>query len=584
MTLRESGTATDSPPGPAAGQRMSTGGPAINQAKPGSPPPAEEDDSFSDVMALAIEGSGTGLWDRNVVTGEIRYSPGWKAILGYRAHELSSRIEEAYTRVHPDDLAYVQAAMQSHFDGQSETYEVEHRLRCKDGSWKWVLSRGKVVARDAAGRALRMVGTTTDITATRGLAERLRKAEEDLQEQREQLFHAQKMEAVGQLTGGLAHDFNNMLMAITGSLELLRADTADGRVDHIDGYVAAALEAATRAAALTHRLLAFSRRQTLDPRSTDANKLIAGMRGLIQRTVGPEIALETRLAPDASPILCDPHQLESAILNLCINARDAMPEGGRIVVETANAVSDEPRGSRHETPPGDCVVITITDTGRGMPPDVLARAFDPFFTTKPSGQGTGLGLSMVYGFARQSDGQVLLHSVSGAGTTVRLYLPRTQEKPGDTETHESSHAPFHVRAGEVALVVDDEPTIRKLIMVALRNVGCRPLEAANGVAALKLLRSDARIDLLITDVRMPDGLNGPELVEQARRVRPTLKVLFITGYADNGPVASGRLGHDMQVLAKPFAIGSLTAKLGGLLGGPAKPGGDRSALGAPTVS
>ena len=534
---------------------------------------AEEEDSFSDVMALAIEGSGTGLWDRNVVTGDIRYSPGWKAILGYQPYDLSSRIEQAYARVHPDDLAYVQAAMQTHFDGGTETYEVEHRLRCKDGSWKWVLSRGKVVARDDTGRALRMVGTTTDITATHGLADRLRKAEDDLQQQREQLFHAQKMEAVGQLTGGLAHDFNNMLMAITGSLELLGADAADGRLDDLDGHVAAALEAATRAAALTHRLLAFSRRQTLDPRPTDPNKLIAGMRGLIQRTVGPEITLRTTFAPDACAILCDPHQLESAILNLCINARDAMPAGGRIVVETANALLHEPRGPRHEMLPVECVAITITDSGGGMSPDILARAFDPFFTTKPSGQGTGLGLSMVYGFARQSGGQVRIDSAVGAGTTVRLYLPRTHEKPSDNETHTGRPAPLRVRQGEVALVVDDEPTIRKLIVVALRKVGFHPLEAANGVAALKVLRSDARIDLLITDVRMPDGLNGPELVEQARRIRPTLKVLFITGYADNAPVANGRLGHGMHVLAKPFAISSLTAKLGGLLDEPAHPGG-----------
>ncbi len=279
-------------------------------------------------MALAIEGSGTGLWDRDVVTGEIRYSPGWKAILGYRPNELSTRIEEAYTRVHPDDLAYVQTTMQAHFEGRTETFEVEHRLRCKDGSWKWVLSRGKVVARDSAGRALRMVGTTTDITATRNLAERLRKAEDDLQHQRQQLLQAQKMEAVGQLTGGIAHDFNNMLQGIAGSVDLARRRAGEGRTTDVLRYLDLAQQSVDRAAALTRRLLTFARRRRLEPKPVDANGLVAGMADLIRRTVGPAVRLDLRLREGRAWVVCDEGALESALLNLCINARDAMPEGG----------------------------------------------------------------------------------------------------------------------------------------------------------------------------------------------------------------------------------------------------------------
>ncbi len=406
--------------------------PGIDRNAPSTASPAAADDSFTDIMALAIEGSGIGLWDRNVATGEIRYSPGWKAILGYPASELSNRIEEAYTRVHPDDIAYVQAAMQAHFDGRTRIYEVEHRLRCKDGSWKWVLSRGKVVARDAGGRALRMVGTTTDITATRSLADRLRNAEGELQVQREQLFQAQKMVAVGQLTGGLAHDFNNILTGITGSLELMRMRLAQGQPDDVERYLSAALDAASRAAALTHRLLTFARRQTPEAKPTDPNDLIADMAELLQRTVGPQFRIATKLAADVWRICCDPNQLESSILNLCINARDAMPAGGTIMVETANASLDEESGRRHDVPPGEYVVISVADTGSGMSPEVLAQVFDPFYTTKPPGQGTGLGLPMVYGFAKRSGGHARIQSRSGSGTTVRIYLPGM--RPGTPST------------------------------------------------------------------------------------------------------------------------------------------------------
>lgn len=548
---------------------MTTSAPATpavpHAAADGEAPADAAADGFTDVMALAIEGSGTGLWDRDVVTGDIRYSPGWKAILGYRADELSDRIEQAYQRVHPDDLPYVQATMQAHFDGQTPTYEVEHRLHCKDGTWKWVLSRGRVVARDAAGRALRMVGTTTDITATRSLADRLRRAEEELRAQREQLVQAQKMEAVGQLTGGLAHDFNNILGGIMGSLDLVQSRLAQGRLEELDRFVTAAQQETERAAALTRRLLTFARRQTLDPHTIDPNRLVAGIEGLLQRLVGPEIRVATALAEDAWPVLCDAGQLEGAVLNLCLNARDAMPAGGTLTIATRNAPRLAPGGPETPLPAGNYVVISVGDTGTGMTPEVRARAFEPFFSTKPPGQGTGLGLSMVYGFARQSGGAAQIQSdPGGGGTTVRLILPRGVDRPAASDPASRPKPPPRGR-GETVLVVDDEPTMRMLVAAAVQDMGCRPLEAADGVAALDVLESGTPVDLLVTDIRMPGGLSGPALVRQARQWRPELKVLFITGYADNETIAAAERGPQTQLLAKPFPIATLTARLAAML-------------------
>jgi PAS domain S-box-containing protein len=395
---------------------------------------------------------------------------------------------------------------------------------------------------------------------TRDLTER-REALLQLEQSRAQLFQSQKMEAVGHLTGGLAHDFNNLLTGISGSLELARARIAQGRIGDLERFIIAAQGATSRASALTHRLLAFARRQTLDSKPTNPNKLIADIEDLVRRTVGPEIKVETVLAIGLWPALCDQNQLENAVLNLCINARDAMPDGGRLIIETANTWLDDRGARERDMPPGQYVAICISDTGTGMPPDVLERAFDPFYTTKPIGQGTGLGLSMVYGFAKQSGGQVRIYSEVGAGTTVRLYLPRHYGEDGNEQIETDRVEMPRSETGETVLVVDDEPTVRMLITEVLHELGYTPIEAADGPAGLKVLQSNVRIDLLITDVGLPGGINGRQMADAARQTRADLKVLFITGYANNAAIGHGHLEPGMHVLTKPFAMDKLASKI-----------------------
>jgi CheY-like chemotaxis protein len=373
------------------------------------------------------------------------------------------------------------------------------------------------------------------------------------------------MEAVGQLTGGIAHDFNNLLAAISGSLELLQRRVESGRFDGLQRYTAAAMTAAQRAASLTQRLLAFARRQPLDPKRVEGNRLVADMEDLLRRTLGPGMELEIVLAGGLWPTLCDANQLESAILNLAINARDAMPDGGRLTIETGNAFLDEAyaRSQGGEVKPGQYVMISITDTGTGMPADVMARVFDPFFTTKPIGQGTGLGLSMLYGFVKQSGGHVRVYSELGQGTTFRLYLPRHRGGGDEAEAAVSTAAMVSNQAetGQTILVVDDEPTVRMLVTETLQDLGYAALEAADGFTAQTILDGAGRIDLLVTDVGLP-GLNGRQLAEAARRARPGLKVLYITGYAHNAAIGNGGLlDPGMEIITKPFALDTLAAKI-----------------------
>jgi CheY-like chemotaxis protein len=336
---------------------------------------------------------------------------------------------------------------------------------------------------------------------------------------------------------------------------------AQGRLNELERYIISAQGATARAAALTHRLLAFARRQTLDPKPTNVNRLVAAMEELVQRTIGPGIRLETVLGIGVWATLCDPNQLESAILNLCINARDAMPNGGRLVIETANGWVDERGARERDMQPGQYVVVSVTDTGTGMTPDVLARAFEPFYTTKPTGQGTGLGLSMVYGFAKQSEGQVRLYSEPGQGTTARLYLPRYRGEIDDEDEPARPKAAPRAEAGETVLIVDDEPTVRMLVTEVLEDLGYAAIEAADAASGLKVLQSDVRIDLLITDVGLPGGLNGRQMADAGRERRPKLKVLFITGYAENAVLSNGHLLPGMHVLTKPFTIDRLASRI-----------------------
>jgi signal transduction histidine kinase len=449
---------------------------------------------------------------------------------------------------------------------------LEEDVRLADGTPAVWLSTKAPFMDPATGEVMGLVGASVDITVRKATEAELKALNETLEQrvaqvvaEREQaedaLRQSQKMEAVGQLTGGIAHDFNNLLTGISGSLEMLTVRVAQGRLNELDRYLTAAQGAARRAAALTHRLLAFSRRQTLAPEPTDVNRLVAGMEELIRRTVGPAVAVEVVAAGGLWSTLVDPNQLENALLNLCINARDAMPDGGRLTIETANKWLDDRAARDHELPPGQYVSLCVTDTGSGMSPDVIARAFDPFFTTKPLGEGTGLGLSMIYGFVRQSGGQVRIYSEVGQGTTMCLYLPRYTGVERHVEVVADRTDYGFEGNGETVLVVDDEPTVRMLIVDTLEGAGYRVIQAPDGPSGLAILQSDARVDLLITDVGLPGGVNGRQIADAGRVVRPSLKVLFVTGYAENAVIGAGRLGDGMQVMTKPFSIDAFGDKV-----------------------
>ncbi len=410
--------------------------------------------------------------------------------------------------------------------------------------------------RHAADLAVRRLNDT--------LEERVAQRTTALESVESQLRQAQKMEAVGQLTGGLAHDFNNLLTGIGGSLELMQTRAAQGRFADVDRYLSAAQASVRRAAALTHRLLAFSRRQTLDPKPVDPNRLLPGIEELIRRAVGPQVEVEFIGAAGAWPVLVDPHQLENAVLNLSINARDAMPNGGKLTIETANRWLDERTGRDRDLPPGQYVSVCVSDNGTGMSREVVERAYDPFFTTKPEGLGTGLGLSMVHGFVRQFGGQVRIYSEVGQGTMVCLYLPRNLE---DAESPEPAiPEPIVSVSGKTILVVDDEATVRMLVVDVLEEMGLAALEAEDGASALKVLQSDAHLDLLLTDVGLPGGLNGRQVAESARALRPGLPVLYITGFAENAVLNHGHLAPGMHVLTKPFAMETLASRIRALVG------------------
>jgi PAS domain S-box-containing protein len=431
-------------------------------------------------------------------------------------------------------------------------FEAEGWRVRKDGSRFWASVIIDPIRNDN-GELVGFAKVTRDLTEKRAIEEQLRQS--------------QKMEAVGHLTGGIAHDFNNLLTGISGSLEMMQIRMAQGRTGEFDRYFMAARGAVKRAAALTHRLLAFSRRQTLDPKPTNINRLLGDIEELVRRSVGPGIAVEVVGASGLWATLVDPNQLENAVLNLCINGRDAMPDGGKLTIETSNRWIDERAGRKHDLPVGQYVSVCVTDTGTGMTPDVIAKAFDPFFTTKPLGEGTGLGLSMVYGFARQSGGQVRIYSEVGQGTTMCVYLPRYDDDADVEEEPAYTTSAAPTAEGEVVLVIDDEPTIRMLIAEVLGELGYAVIEAPDGPAGLKVLESNARIDLLITDVGLPEGMNGRQVADAARVTRPDLKVLFITGYAENAIISRGRLENGMFVLTKPFEMEALADRIRDIIEG-----------------
>ncbi|MDO6414690.1 PAS domain-containing protein [Sphingomonas sp. BIUV-7] len=479
--------------------------------------------------------------------GELfRVSPSWTRNLGYDEQTLLAGSYMDF--VHPDDAANVVARMTEMLESGQPT-RFQNRVMASDGKWRTIAWS---LAPDPDGRRLNAVGR--DITGeiesdeTRAILE-------------EQLRQSQKMEAVGQLTGGIAHDFNNMIQGITGSLQIATRRLAQGRTDEIDSFMARAITSAGRAAALTHRLLAFSRRQPLDPRSVDANALVVSLADMFRRTIGERIILQLVQAPGLWKTLCDPNQLESALLNLVINARDAMPNGGTLTIETRNAELDKDYVRRlADVRPGQYVCVSVCDTGTGMSPETISRAFDPFFTTKAIGQGTGLGLSMTYGFARQSEGFARIYSKLGEGTSVNLYLPRdVNEAEADIVQPEPVRAPV-AGQGQVILVIEDDTIVRGLVVDVLTEFGYRVMQAPNGQSGLALLQSDPAIDLLLTDIGLPD-LNGQQVAETARAQRPDLKVLFMTGYAETAANAAGFLQPGMALMTKPFRVEDLTIRV-----------------------
>jgi PAS domain S-box-containing protein len=480
---------------------------------------------------------------------------GAQRIKGYLPQEI---IGAHFSRFYTDEdraLGLPQLALET--AAQEGRFEREGWRVRKDGT-RFFANVVIDAIREDNGRLIGFAKITRDITEQK-------ETQRALDDAREALFQSQKMEAIGQLTGGLAHDFNNLLTGILGSLQLMESRLAQGRFKELDRYLSVAEASAKRAAALTHRLLAFSRRQTLDPKPTDMNRLVAEMDELIRRTVGPEIIVETVTAAGLWCTLVDPNQLENALLNLCINARDAIPDGGRITIETANKWLDSRAAAERDLLQGQYVTLCVSDTGTGMPAETVARAFDPFFTTKPLGEGTGLGLSMVYGFVRQSGGQARIYSELGLGSMVCLYLPRHHGQDEGEDLNADLPALPQAQDGDTVLIVDDEPAVRMLVAEVLADLGYHAIEAEEGQAGLKILETRRRIDMLVTDVGLPGGINGRQLADAALALRPKLKVLFITGYAENAVIGSGHLKPGMHVLTKPFAIDELTRRVKSIL-------------------
>jgi len=487
----------------------------------------------------------------------------------------------------PSDLEHFSSAFFEAF-GARRIFKSSVRVRDRRGEIRWLRCEG--VPRFAAdGTFLGYVGCNVDVTEAKlgeaalvgakeeleaRVAERTRELEAQIAEREKAeaaLLQSQKMEAIGRLTGGVAHDFNNLLTIIIGRIERMRQHFAPSEPRWLKDLDAVSY-AADRAALLTHRLLAFSRQQPLEAKVIEPNKLVSGLSELLRQTLGEVIAVEVVLAGGLWKIRADPNQLENALLNLAVNARDAMREGGRLTIETSNSYLDEAYAAEvgDGVKPGQYVVICVSDTGTGMPPEVIAKAFDPFFTTKPQGEGTGLGLSMVYGFARQSGGHAKIYSEPGHGTTVKIYLPRIFEAAEPAATRDNGarmlEAPDGSASGTV-LVVEDEEQVRRFSADSLRELGYRVIEACDGAEGLRCLEADPAIALLFTDVGLPGALNGRTLADEARRRRPDLKVLFTTGYARNAIVHHGRLDPGVELLTKPFTHLALAQKVRSVLHG-----------------
>jgi len=480
-----------------------------------------------------------GVWDWDLATGEIHVDPGLKALLGFADGEIRNHVDDWGRRVHPEDAEEVSAAARAHLEGRMPVYEVERRMLHKDGSVRWFLSRG-VALRDPAGTPLRLVGADLDVSERRDL---------------ERMLHlSQKLEAVGRLAGGIAHDFNNILAVITGqgesALRLLEPENlARGRLGEI-------LEAAARAARLTRQLLAFSRKQILEPQVLDVNAALTELEKMLRRVLGAHVELELRSGRDLGAVKADPTQLEQVIVNLALNARDAMPEGGHLTIETANVDLDEAYAAAHPPArPGPYIMVAVSDNGIGMDAETQRQIFEPFFTTKPPGEGTGLGLATVYGVVKQSGGYVWVYSEPGRGTTFKIYLPRVDEAPA---ARDESPAPAPVARGhERILLVEDNDGLREVMREALEARGYAVFSTSDADEALAFAREhEGPVELLLTDIIMP-RTGGVELARQVSSLRPGIRVLYISGYSNGAISRRGILDAGAKLLEKPFTSEAL---------------------------
>jgi PAS domain S-box-containing protein len=535
-----------------------------------------------ELLELAQEAGRVGIFQWQITTDKVWLSPKFLSLYGLT--EFDGRYATWRECVFREDRIRIDNLIETAFADRERELHLEFRIHHRgDGATRWIEARN-IVFYDSAGRATRMVGVNVDVTErkraimqlhafTETLEDRVRERTRELEAEyearrkaEEALRQAQKMEAVGQLTGGVAHDFNNLLTIVLGGLEAIGRQIPhlpkSPAADRIARSKDMAMQGVQRAVILTSRLLAFSRQQPLAPVGLDANRLVSGISELLRRTLGEQIALETVLAGGLWPTFIDGNQLEIALLNLAVNARDAMPDGGKLTIETANASLDEDYVAALTEPvaPGQYVQVAVTDTGTGMDAVALEKAFEPFFTTKAVGSGTGLGLSQVYGFVRQSSGHVRIYSELGEGTTVKLYLPRYSGSSRTVQTAVASNAPRAI-LGECILVVEDDDSLRGHAAEMLHELGYRVIKAPSGAAALSMLDSNPGIDLLFTDVVMPGTVNGRRLADEALRKQPKLKVLFTTGYTRNAIVHHGRLDPGIHLLTKPYSFQQLALKV-----------------------
>ena len=542
-----------------------------------------------ELLALAQEAGRIGIFEWQVQTGVVRLSPRFLSLYGLTGFD--GRYETWLKCIFREDVPRITDLFDTAFAAREREMHSEFRIvSASDGKLRWMETRNNLFY-DAGGRPVRVVGVSVDITERKRALAQLRAFTETLEDAvkertreleiqnearikaEELLRQAQKMEAVGQLTGGIAHDFNNLLTIVIGGLDMvgrqIPALGATAAAERIARAKDMALQGVQRAVTLTNRLLAFSRQQPLAPKPIDAKKLVSVTCEFLRRTLGETVSLETALAAGLWRAHADPHQLENALINLTLNARDAMPEGGKVTIETANCYLDESYVSSIPEPVdvGQYVMIAVADTGTGMDPITVERAFEPFFTTKEVGRGTGLGLSQVYGFVRQSAGHVKVYSELDEGTTVKIYLPRYVGAEEHVEDAEQSQAANGAIGTETILVVEDDDALRSYTVETLAELGYRVLPATNGAAALEILDSGNDIDLLFTDVVMPGGLNGRQLADEAVRRRPGLKVLFTTGYTRNAIVHHGRLDPGVEMVGKPFSSDELIRKVRAILDG-----------------